>query len=79
MIDFNTLSALKISLNPKMNWTELSHIHFGKALDLGEEFTSCVEQGEEVDTCTVRWEENQFHVARGSFKKQKYLDQLWYA
>ena len=53
----------------KSKW--LSYIHTGKALDLGEEFTSCVEQGEEVDTCTVRWEENQFHVARGSFKKQK--------
>ena len=52
----------------KSKW--LSYIHTGKALDLGEEFTSCVEQGEEVDTCTVRWEENQFHVARGSFKKQ---------
>ena len=25
-----------------------------KALDLGQEFTSCVEQGEEVDACTVR-------------------------
>ena len=25
-----------------------------KALDLGEEFTSCVKQGEEVDVCTVR-------------------------